>query len=293
MNPATAMYIIQALHGLAYGMLLFLVASGLTLIFGMVGILNMAHASLFMLSAYLCYQVLAFTNSFWMSLFLAPLITACLGLLLERFFLRKVQAHGLGHIAELLLTMGISMVIAESVKSIWGTESLVISIPPSLDGLASFAGIHYPIYRLFIIGLSFCILALLVTVLYKTKLGKIIRATASDPGMVSILGINTPKVFAGVFALGAWMAGVAGVAAAPMLTVFPGLADQVGMDAFVVVVVGGLGSLLGAFVVSLTLGELNSFGVQFIPKLAPVLVFGFMAIVLSLKPNGFFGEGDH
>ena len=292
MSPATAMYVTQALHGIAYGMLLFLVSSGLTLIFGMMGVLNMAHAAFFMLSGYLCYQILAITGSFWVSLLIAPLIVAAIGLLVERFLLRKVKSHGLGHIAELLLTLGISLVIVEFVKAIWGTESLVIRIPQGLQGLVTFAGLEYPIYRLFLIGLALVILVVLVLTLYKTRLGKIVRAASSDPEMVSALGINMPSVFMLVFGLGTWMAGVAGVAAAPLLTVFPGIADQVGMDAFVVVVVGGFGSLLGAFVVSLTLGELNAYGIQFLPKLAPVLMFGFMALVLSFRPQGFFGEGE-
>lgn len=292
MGSAAAMYVTQALHGLAYGMLLFLVSSGLTLIFGMMGVLNLAHASFFMLSGYFCYQVLALTGNFWLCLLIAPVATAVLGLLIERFLLRKVQAHGLGHLGELLLTMGIALVISEAVKAAWGTEPLPISIPPSLNGLITVAGISYPIYRLFIIGLSIAILSIQTLALYRTRLGKVVRAAATDAEMVSVLGINMPRVFALVFGLGTWMAGVAGVAAAPMLTVFPGLADQVGMDAFVVVVVGGFGSLLGALVASLALGELSAFGIQFIPRLAPVLMFGFMALVLSLKPGGLFGDPE-
>ncbi|WP_028314817.1 branched-chain amino acid ABC transporter permease [Desulfatibacillum aliphaticivorans] len=292
MSPVTAMYVAQAIHGLTYGMLLFLVASGLTLIFGMMGILNLAHASFFMLSAYFCYQVVAWTDSFWIALILAPLGTGLIGVFVERFLLRKVQQYNLGHIGDLLLTLGISLVIAEGVKTIWGTESHQVVIPPSLEGLVSVAGLEYPIYRLFIIGLAAAILSALAFILYKTRLGMIIRAAVSDADMVSALGINMPRVFMFVFGVGTIMAGVAGVAAAPMLTVFPGLADQIGLDAFVVVVVGGFGSLFGAVVVSLFLGELNAFGIQFIPRLAPVLVFLFMALVLSFKPMGFFGERD-
>ncbi|MBI9076534.1 MAG: branched-chain amino acid ABC transporter permease [Desulfatibacillum sp.] len=292
MSPVTAMYVAQAIHGLTYGMLLFLVASGLTLIFGMMGILNLAHASFFMLSAYFCYQVVAWTDSFWIALILAPIGTGLVGIIVERFLLRKVQKLGLGHIGDLLLTLGIALVISEAVKTIWGTESHQVLIPPSLQGLVTVAGLEYPIYRLFIIGLSLVILGALAFILFKTRLGMIIRAAVSDRDMVSALGINMPRVFMFVFGVGTLMAGVAGVAAAPMLTVFPGLADQIGLDAFVVVVVGGFGSLLGAVVVSLFLGELNSFGIQFIPRLAPVLVFLFMALVLSFKPMGFFGERD-
>lgn len=290
MDPVTVMYVSQAIHGLAYGMLLFLVASGLTMIFGMMGILNLAHASFYMLAGYFCYTVINLTGNFWLSLLIAPVVAGIAGVLVERFLLRKV--HVQGHLAELLLTVGLMMVILETVKAGWGTESLMIRMPKPVDGLVTVAGLNYPIYRLFIIGLSSAILGIMALILFKTRLGKIVRAAVSDADMVSALGINTPLVFMLVFGIGTWMAGVAGVAAAPLLTVFPGMADQMGMDAFVVVVVGGFGSLIGAFVVALFLGELNAYGIQFIPRLAPVLMFAFMAIVLSFRPMGLFGERE-
>ena len=290
MSPTAVLYVAQAIHGLAYGMLLFLVASGLTLIFGMMGILNIAHASFAMLSAYFCYQVLLMTGNFWVALLIAPVVAGICGVLTERFLLRTVHKHG--HLAELLITVGIMMVILECVKIGWGTESLVVKIPQSLSGLVNFAGLTYPIYRLFIIGLSIVILGFMALILFKTRLGKIVRAAVSDADMVSALGINTPLVFMLVFGIGIWLAGVAGAVAGPLLTVFPGMADQLGMDAFVVVVVGGFGSLGGAFIVALFLGELNAYGIQFIPRLAPVLMFAFMAFVLAFKPMGLFGERE-
>lgn len=290
MSPTTVLYVAQAIHGLAYGMLLFLIASGLTMIFGMMGILNIAHASFAMLSAYFCYQVLLMTENFWVALLVAPVIAGFCGVLTERFLLRTV--HKQGHLAELLITVGIMMVILEIVKIGWGTESLVVKIPPSLSGLVKFAGLTYPVYRIFVIGLSIVILGIMALLLFKTRLGKIVRAAVSDADMVSSLGINTPLVFMLVFGIGIWLAGVAGAVAGPLLTVFPGMADQLGMDAFVVVVVGGFGSLSGAFIVALFLGELNAYGIQFIPRLAPVLMFAFMAIVLAFKPMGLFGERE-
>ena len=290
MSPTAVLYVAQAIHGLAYGMLLFLVASGLTMIFGMMGILNLAHASFAMLSAYFCYQIFLMTENFWVALLIAPVFTGICGVLTERFLLRSV--HKQGHLAELLITVGIAMVILESVKVGWGAESLVVKIPESLSGLVNFAGLTYPIYRLFVIGLSVVILGIMALILFKTRLGKIVRAAVSDADMVSALGINTPLVFMLVFGIGIWLAGVAGAVAGPLLTVFPGMADQLGMDAFVVVVVGGFGSLGGAFIVALFLGELNAYGIQFIPRLAPVLMFAFMAIVLAFKPMGLFGERE-
>ena len=290
MDPTTAMYIAQGIHGLAYGMLLFLVASGLTLIFGMMGILNLAHAAFFMLSAYIAYSVLHVTGNFWLALLLAPTATAIVGVLVERFLLRKV--HAFGHIGELILTVGVALVILEGVKAGWGTENLPLSPPESLQGLVNIAGLEYPVYRLFVIGIALLLLIILTIILYKTRLGMVVRAAVSDADMVNSLGVNVPLVFMFVFGIGTWMAGIAGVAIAPILTVFPGLADQMGMDAFIVVVVGGFGSLGGAFLVSIICGLLNSYGIQFISSLAPVLMFIFMAIVLTIKPMGLFGERE-
>ena len=290
MDPTTAMYVAQMIHGLAYGMVLFLLASGLTLIFGMMGILNLAHASFLMLSAYICYSVLDATGNFWLALILAPLATAMIGIMIERFLLRKIR--GAGHIGELILTVGLMMIIMESVKIFWGTDTYIISVPPSLAGLGDIFGMEYPIYRIFIIVLALAILCFMMIILYKTRLGMIVRAGVSDAEMVGAVGINMPLVFMVVFGVGSWLAGVAGVAIAPLLSVFPGMADQIGMEAFVIVVVGGFGSLLGAFVASIFFGLLNSFGIQFIPRLAPVLMFLCMVLVLSFKPMGLFGERE-
>jgi len=290
MDATTAMYVAQGIHGLAYGMILFLVASGLTLIFGMMGILNLAHAAFFMLSAYFGYQVVSWTGSFWMALLLAPVMTACFGILMERFLLKKV--HAFGHLGELILTVGVSLIVLDGVKAIWGTESLPLKMPPVLEGLVRIGGLQYPIYRLFIIAMALALLTILALVLYKTRLGMVVRAAVSDAEMVNALGINVPLVFMGVFGAGTWMAGVAGVAIAPILTVFPGLADQMGMDAFIVVVVGGFGSLGGAFLVSIIGGLISSYGVQFLSQYAAVLMFVFMAAVLAIKPMGLFGERE-
>lgn len=290
MDPTTAMYVAQGIHGLAYGMVLFLVASGLTMVFGMMGILNLAHAAFFMLSAYFSYQVLVITQSFWVALLVAPVAAAVFGVLCERFLLRKVHAYG--HMGELILTVGVSLVIMDGVKVFWGTESLSIPVPDVLAGRLHLGGLDYPVYRLFVIALALVVLAILAVLLFKTRLGMVVRAAVSDAGMVNALGVNVPVLFMFVFGVGTWLAGVAGVVIAPILTVYPGLADQMGMDAFVVVVTGGLGSLAGAFLISLILGELNAYGVQFVSQLAPVLMFVFMAIVLTIKPMGLFGERE-
>lgn len=287
MDPTTSMYVAQGIHGIAYGMILFLIASGLNIIFGMMGILNLAHGAFFMLSAYFCYQILEITGNFWAALILAPVFTAICGILLERIFLSRV--HAFGHLGELILTVGIAQIVLGGVKIFWGTQSLPLKVPPILMGMVNIGGLEYPIYRLFVIGLALVVMVFMLLLLYKTRLGKIVRAAVSDRDMVNALGINIPVVFMLVFGIGTWLAGIAGVAIAPILTVFPGLADQVGMDAFIVVVTGGFGSLLGAFIVSIIFGLLNSYGIQFISQLAPVLMVMFMAVVLAFRPNGLFG----
>ncbi|MBU1193250.1 MAG: branched-chain amino acid ABC transporter permease [Proteobacteria bacterium] len=288
MDPTTAMYIAQGMHGIAYGMVLFLLASGLTLILGMMGILNLAHTGFFMLAAYFGYQMVQWTGSYWAALAAAPLVTAVFGILMERFLLKKVHVYG--PMAELILTMGVSLVILDGVKVIWGSQSLPLSPPESLQGLVNIFGMQYPAYRLFIIFLSLLVLFIMGVLLYKTRMGMIIRAAVSDAQMVDALGINVPVVFMLVFGIGTWMAGVAGVAIAPILTVSPGLASQMGMDAFIVIIVGGFGSLGGAFLVSLICGLLSSYGIQFLPQYSAVLIFIFMAVVLAVKPEGLFGE---
>ena len=287
MDSTTAMYVAQGLHGLAYAAILFLIASGLTIIFGMMSILNLAHGAFFMLAAYFCYEVVSLTGNYWLALLLAPVFLAVLGIVLERFFIRRIYAQG--HLGHLLLTVGVMMLILGAVMQIWGTTYLPVAPPPSLKGIVSIGDIQFAVYRLFVVGITLIVGVLMVLVLYGTRVGKIVRAAVSDSDMVNALGINVPVVFTLVFGFGTWLAGVAGVVVAPMLTVFPGLADQVGMDAFIVVITGGFGSLLGAFVVSIIFGLLHSYGIQFVSQLAPVLMVSFMAIVLAIRPQGLFG----
>ncbi len=290
MDATTAMYVSQGMHGVAYGMVLFLLASGLTLILGMMGVFNLAHTCFFMLSAYFGYQTIHWTGSYWLALLVAPILTALFGILMERFLLKKVHAYG--PIAELILTLGVSMIILDGVKVVWGTQSLPLSPPQSMQGLVDIMGLQYPVYRLFLIVLSLFLLLVMSIILYKTRLGMVVRAAVSDAEMVNALGINVPLVFMTVFGIGTWMAGVAGVAIAPILTVSPGLSHQMGMDAFIVVIVGGFGSLGGAFLVSLICGLLSSYGIQFFPQYAAILIFVFMAVVLTIKPEGLFGEKE-
>jgi len=290
LRPGASFYLSQAIHGFTYGMLLFLVASGLTIVLGMMGVLNFAHAHFFMLGAYICYQVVASTGNFWLALLIAPITVAMLGIVLERYLLRVVRGRRLALLSQLLLTLGVALVIAESVKYLWGTDNLVVTIPESLNGVVTLSGLSLPVSRLFVVALSLFILSVMVAILFKTRLGAIVRAAVSDSEMVSALGIDMPGISTLVFAIGTWMAGVAGVALTLNHVISPGMAEVMMLESFVVVVVGGFGSLAGALLVSIIMGELNSFGITFIPRLAPVLVFAFMAIVLAIRPMGFFGE---
>jgi len=285
-----SIYMIQAMHGLVYGMLLFLVASGLTLVFGMMGVLNLAHAAFYMLGAYLAYTVTVYLGNFWLSLIVAPLIVGVLGVLIERFLLRK--AHKGGHVAELLLTFGVFYVLSELVRLIWGSNPLPVPVPPLLTGDIPFMGMTYPIYRLFILLFSAIILTGMALLLMRTRIGILVRAAVSDRDMVDALGTNVPVLFMGVFGGGAALAALAGVIAAPFLSVLPGMGLDILLDCFVVIVIGGFGSLFGAFIAALMIGELQSFGILWVPRLAMVFQFLLMVIVLIVRPTGLLGEKE-
>jgi branched-chain amino acid transport system permease protein len=276
------------LHGLAYAGLLFLVSAGLTLVFGMMNVLNFAHAAMYMLGAYFSFTLLRATGQFWLCLFVCPLLLFIIGALVERFLLRRV--HTYGHLHELLLTFGLAYIITELVKLIWGNFPLAVNIGGFLGRTVELFGLTYPIYRIFIFGCAVIVGLTMAAILYKTRLGIILRAAVNDSEMVNALGFNVPLIFTGVFAFGAALSGLAGVIAGPLLTTYPGMAHEILIDAFVVIVVGGFGSLGGAVVASLLIGELQSFGVLLFPKLSLALVYMLMAAVLIIKPSGLFGE---
>lgn len=279
---------IMGLHGLVYGMVLFLLASGFTLIFGMMDVLNFAHAALYMLGAYFSFSVLTWTGQFWLSLLIAPFLVGLVGMFIERFFLRKVHVYG--HIPELLLTFGIAYILEDVVKVIWGTEPLRVPIPAILSGSLSMFGASYPIYRLFILMVSLLVFAFLFLILYKTRVGIIVRAAVANREMVGALGFNIPLVFVLLFGVGAWLAGLAGVVGGPYLLTHPGMAAAILVDLFVVVVVGGLGSIQGALLAAILIGELQSFGILLLPQFTLFFEFLLLAAVLIFKPEGLLGE---
>lgn len=283
-----SVYATQGLHGLVYGMLLFLVASGLTLVFGMMGILNIAHAAFYMLGAYVAYTTVQATGSFWLSLLVAPVVIGLLGAAVERWLLRRT--HAFGHAYELLLTFGLFFMISEGVRWLWGSNPLQVPIPVGLTGSVPFVGSQYPLYRLFILAASSVICVGMALVLLRTRIGIIIRSAVSDAAMVGALGINTPLLSTAVFAAGSALAAVAGVIAAPFLQADLSMGATILVDTFVVIVIGGFGSLLGALLASLMIGELQSFGIMWFAEFALVFQFLLMAVVLILRPQGLFGE---
>lgn len=288
MGTSADILAIQAMHGLVYGMLLFMVASGLTLVLGMMGVLNIAHVAFYMLGAYLAYSLSQFFHSFWLSLIISPLIVAALSIVIERFFLRKTYKEG--HLPQILLTFGLFFIFSEVVRLIWGNQNFRMPEPTLFSGDITLWGKTFPLYRLFLLGFSLATFLAMALLLGRTRIGIIIRAAVSDADMVEALGNNIQRYFIGVFAFGAFLAALAGVIAAPLLTIFSGMGDQVLLDCFVIIIVGGFGSLLGAFIASLMIGQLQSFGILWIPELAIVFEFLLMAVVLIIRPTGLLGE---
>lgn len=286
-----AFFTISLLNGLSYGLLLFMLSSGLTLIFSMMGVLNFAHASFYMLGAYFGYSVTEWLG-FWPALLLAPLIVGALGALFERFVLRRV--HRFGHVAELLITFGMSYLILEGVQLVWGRSSVDYRVPVALDGpLLTLFDIQFPLYRAFMMGVALLMLAALWLLLTRSRIGLVIQAALTHPGMVEALGHNVPRVFMWVFGGGCALAGLAGVLGGNAFVTEPGMATAVGGIIFVVVVVGGIGSLGGAFLASLLIGLMQTFAVGLDVSVAPILPYLLLVLVLIFRPRGLLGaRGD-
>lgn len=281
----------QLLAGVSNGMLLFLISAGLSLIFGVLRIINFAHGTLFMLGAFVAVSVGALapgaTGSFLAALAGAAAVLALAGALLEAGLLRRIYRSP--HEYQLLLTFALVFVLGDLAKLIWGREDNSVATPELLAGSAQALGLTFPIYRLFLIAVGAAVAAGLWLLLHRTRWGVFVRAATMDRDMLSALGVNTRWLFTAVFALGAALAGLAGALAAPIVAVGPGLHVQVIIDAFVVVVIGGMGSVLGALVASLLVGIVNAFGILAIPGAAVVLTFAVMAVVLIVRPHGLFG----
>lgn len=278
----------QGLVGVSLAMYLWLVAAGLTLIFGVLGVLNFAHGSLYMLGAYFSYTAVGLMGiDFWLSLAVAPLLVAVLGGAIERFFLRRV--YHLDHAYQLLLTFAFLLILADAVKLVWGPIYQSAPVPPAFRETVTAFGRPFPAYSLFIVALGPVVALALWLILDRTWWGRTIRAAASDRDMAGAIGIDVPRLYTGVFMFGSWLGALGGALGIPIRTVSPGMADDYIIQAFAVAVIGGLGNLRGAFVGAILIGLGNAYGHAYLPVFELVFMYVLMAVVLILRPQGLFG----
>lgn len=280
--------LLQIVTGVALGSVFVLLAIGLSLIFGLLTVVNFAHGAYFMVGAYVGVYALGMTGNFWVSLVVVPLVVGTLGLLTERFLVRPLYGRGIDY--PLLLTFGLSYVLADLIRMIFGIDGLPIGTPPGLRGAVDIGIGHFPVYRLFLIGATALIVTALWLFIEKTRFGLIIRAGARDAEIVRVLGIDVSKVWLIVFGLGTAIAGLSGILAAPIRAVTPEMGIPVLVESFVVTVVGGMGSLPGAIVAGLLVGIVYSLSSLFIPDFADTSIFVLMALVLLVRPQGLFGR---
>jgi branched-chain amino acid transport system permease protein len=277
----------QLLNGLVYGVLLFLMAAGLSLIFGLMNVVSLAHGSFFMLGAFLGLSILHLTGSFWLALILAPIPVAALGVLMELLFLRPLYARG--HMDQVLLTFGFTFLFYDLVQSVWGKVVLRLPTPEALQSTVHIGLGVFSAYRLFLIGFGFVIAVLLWLLLERSRIGAMVRAGVDNAAMAAGLGGNIPALFTGIFGFGVALAGLGGVAAGPILGLYPGMDADILIPAFIVIVIGGMGSLRGAFVGSLLIGIADTFGKAYLQSVALFLIYLTMTFVLLIRPQGLFG----
>jgi branched-chain amino acid transport system permease protein len=281
------LWITQLFNGISYGALLFLLAGGLSLIFGMMRIVNMTHGSYYLLGGYVGLTVIWQSGHFLLAILAGAVAIALLGVLEWGVFLRRLGGQELGQV---LTTMGIALIFQDLGLVVWGGEPHTIRVPAALSGSYQIGSLFFPVYRLFIIAVALVVGTILWVVLERTRLGAMIRATVDDAEMARGVGIHVPLISMGVFALGACLAAVAGVVAGGFVGVYPGADFEILPYAFVVVIVGGMGSLKGAALGSLLVGLLDNFGKAFFPELAYFTLFAPMAVILAVRPTGLFGR---
>ncbi len=284
----------QFMAGLANGMLLFLVAAGLSLVFGVCRIINFAHGGFFMLGAYIAFTIVSATSNsiamFMLALVVSTISLFAFGSVFEILFLRRIYRSAQAF--QLLLTFGLILILGDAVKLVWGREENSITIPAALEGFVRPFGVSFPLYRVFLIAAGAAICIVFWALLYRTRWGTMVRAAAADREMLQALGVNVQRLFTIVFGVGSGLAGLAGGLAAPIVSIGPGLHAQVLIDAFVVVVIGGMGSFPGALAGALLLGQANAFGVLTFPSLAIVVPFVVMTLVLIVRPWGLLGKPE-
>ena len=290
--PDLAFLFGQSLSGLTAAMFLFLVASGLSLIFGVLGVLNFAHGSFYMLGAYTAYQIVQWLGrdpgSFWWAALGAAVSIAILGGLIERFLFRHL--YGADVLYQLLFTYALVLILSDAAKVLWGTGQLSVSRPPGLTGAFKLWGTFIPYYNLFVLLLGPAIALLFWLLLTRTRSGRLIRAAALDREMLGALGVNVDRLYTGVFVVGSFLAGLGGALIAPVKAIVPGMDVEIIVEAFIVVVIGGLGSFWGTMLGALVYGQVLAFGILIFPRFSIFSVFALMAVVLILRPWGLLGR---
>jgi branched-chain amino acid transport system permease protein len=280
-------FVAQLLNGLVYGVLLFLIAAGLSLIFGLMNVVSLAHGSFFMLGAYFGLSIFRITGSFWWALVLAPIPVIAIGVLMELLFLRPLYRRG--HLDQVLLTFGFTFVFLDLVQTLWGRTVLRLPVPDALQGTVQIGLGVFSAYRLCLIGFGFAIALLLWLFLERSRIGAMVRAGVDNAVMAAGLGANIPALFTGIFGLGVALAALGGIAAAPVIGLYPGMDSEILIPAFIVIVIGGMGSLRGAFVGSLLIGIADTFGKAYFQSIALFLIYLAMTAVLLIRPQGLFG----
>jgi len=278
-------YLIQLLNGVQYGLLLFLLASGLTLIFGIMGVMNLAHGSFYMIGAYLAYWLIKITGSLWLAIPLGLGIALAVGAVLEQTFFSRLYKRD--HLYQVLLTFGLILIFEELRSILFGDDVHGVAVPPLLDfSIPLTDTLSYPVYRLFLTGVCLLLAGAMMLVIRKTRLGMMIRAGSSNREMAASLGVNIPLLFALVFAFGTALAAFAGMIAAPISSVFPGMGNQILIICFVVVVIGGIGSIYGAMIAALAIGLADTLGKVLAPELSGIAIYLLMAVILLWRPQG-------
>jgi len=281
------LWLVLAINSVTLGGLLFLLSAGFSLIFGLMRIPNLTHGSFFMVGAYFAVSLMRWGLDFWTAAIVSGLGVAAFGGLIERLILRRLPG---AELAQVLVTLGLSFMVADICLMVWTGDPIQVDTPRALRGATSVLGLAFPTYRLFISVIAVIFAALLWALLDRTRLGAMIRAGVDDPSMARVAGIRVSRLFTIVFCLGAWLAGFAGVMGGPILSVYPGLDQEMLPLALVVVILGGSGSLLGSLVGSFIVGFLYNFGQAMFPEIAYVVLFLPMLIVLVLRPQGLFGR---
>jgi branched-chain amino acid transport system permease protein len=274
----------QILNSLQFSMLLFLLAIGLSVVFGLMDYLNLSHGTIYMFAAYVAFSITQLGGSFWAALLLAPLVAAAVGVLLYFALLKRAERGG--HLTQVLLTVGVIYMGTDLLRIAYGDLPKGVSQPSLLSGAVDLFGIRYPSYRLFIIALGLLVMIVLHLALERTRLGALVRAGVDDRATAETLGIDIAKVFALVFGIGTYLAGVAGVVAAPIFGVYPGMDVSIIIQVLIVVVVGGLGSLRGAILGSVLIGVADTFGKILLPQFAMMMIYLVMALALIFRPSG-------